>query len=137
MVRSEIIRKRLNKVDEYVLVLRGLQSYSFDEFISDPEHYGSAERFLLLTIEAFLDMGNHVIADDGLGVVNWYSDIPKIFLEKSLISPQLSERWTRMIGFRNTLVHEYIDIDRNIVFDVLQNDLGDFEKLRRIFAEYL
>jgi len=34
-------------------------------------------------------------------------------------------------------VHEYIDIDRNIVFDALQNDLGDFEKLRRIFAEYL
>jgi uncharacterized protein YutE (UPF0331/DUF86 family) len=137
MVRSEIIRKRLNKVDEYLLVLKGMQSYSIDEFISDPEHYGSAERFLHLTIEAFLDMGNHVIADDGLGVVNWYSDIPKIFLEKSLISPQLSERWTRMIGFRNTLVHEYIDIDRNIVFDVLQNDLGDFEKLRRIFAQYL
>ena len=137
MVRSEIIRKRLNKVDEYLLVLKGMQSYSIDEFISDPEHYGSAERFLHLTIEAFLDMGNHVIADDGLGVVNWYSDIPKIFLEKSLISPQLSEKWTRMIGFRNTLVHEYIDIDRNIVFDVLQNDLGDFEKLRRIFAQYL
>lgn len=137
MVRSEIIRKRLNKVDEYLLVLKGMQSYSIDEFISDPEHYGSAERFLHLTIEAFLDMGNHVIADDGLGVVNWYSDIPKNFLEKSLISPQLSERWTRMIGFRNTLVHEYIDIDRNIVFDVLQNDLGDFEKLRRIFAQYL
>ena len=137
MVRSEIIRKRLNKVDEYLLVLKGMQSYSIDEFISDPEHYGSAERFLHLTIEAFLDMGNHVIADDGLGVVNWYSDIPKIFLEKSLISPQLSERWTRMIGFRNTLVHEYIDIDRNIVFNVLQNDLGDFEKLRRIFAQYL
>jgi uncharacterized protein YutE (UPF0331/DUF86 family) len=30
----------------------------------------SAERFLHLAIEALLDMGNHVIADEGLGVVD-------------------------------------------------------------------
>jgi uncharacterized protein YutE (UPF0331/DUF86 family) len=137
MVRPEVIRKRLNKIDEYLKVLKSLQSYSLDDFLDDPEHYGSAERFLHLTIEAFLDIGNHIIADDGLGIVNWYSDIPKIYLEKSLISVQLAEKWTRMIGFRNTLVHEYIDIDRNIVYDVLQNDLGDFEELRQVFAGFL
>jgi uncharacterized protein YutE (UPF0331/DUF86 family) len=137
MVRPEVVRKRLNKIDEYLSVLKGLQAYSLEEFLSDPEHYGSAERFLHLTIEAFLDIGNHIIADDGLGVVNWYSDIPKIFRENSLISDQLSDKWTRMIGFRNTLVHEYIDIDRNIVFEVLQNDLVDFEALRKMFAGFL
>lgn len=82
MVRPEVIRKRLNKIDEYLAVLRKLQSYSFEEFVGEPERYGSVERFLHLTIEAFLDIGNHIIADDELGIVNWYSDIPKIFLKK-------------------------------------------------------
>jgi uncharacterized protein YutE (UPF0331/DUF86 family) len=42
-----------------------------------------------------------------------------------------------MIGFRNTLVHEYIDIDRAIVFEILQNGLEDIEQLKRVFAGFL
>jgi uncharacterized protein YutE (UPF0331/DUF86 family) len=137
MVRPEVIRKRLNKIDEYLVVLRRLQRYGRDEFLSDPERYGSAERFLHLAIEALLDMGNHVIADKGMGVVEWYSDVPKIFLEKGMISSELSEKWIRMIGFRNTLVHGYMDVDRAIVYEVLQNGLCDIEELKRVFARHL
>jgi uncharacterized protein YutE (UPF0331/DUF86 family) len=137
MVRPEVIRKRLNKIDEYLVVLQRLQRYGRDEFLADPERYGSAERFLHLAIEALLDMGNHVIADEGLGVVDWYSDVPRIFLEKGLISSELSQKWIRMIGFRNTLVHGYMDVDRTIVYEVLQNGLGDIEELKHVFARFL
>jgi len=82
-------------------------------------------------------MGNHVIAELELGVVNWYSDIPKIMAEKEFISSELEEKWISMIGFRNTLVHEYIDIDRKIVYDVLQNNIQDLESLKRAFAQFL
>jgi uncharacterized protein YutE (UPF0331/DUF86 family) len=124
-------------MDECLAVLQRLQRYGRDEFLSDPERYGSAERFLHLAIEALLDMGNHVIDDEGLGVVDWYSDVPRIFLEKGLISSELSEKWIRMIGFRNTLVHGYMDVDRTIVYEVLQNGLGDIEELKRVFARFL
>ena len=137
MVRAEIIRKKMNRLDDYLTVLKKLQRYSFQEFTADPERYGSAERFLHLAIEALIDMGNHVIADSGLGVVNWYSDIPKIMAEKEFISSELEEKWISMIGFRNTLVHEYIDIDRKIVYDVLQNNIQDLEALKRAFAHFL
>lgn len=42
-----------------------------------------------------------------------------------------------MIGFRNMLVHEYIDIDRRIVYDVLQRHLDDLEAFRSLFARFL
>ncbi len=54
MLNPEIIRRRLQKVDEYLNVLDGLRRYSLDDFLADPERYGSAERFLQLTIEALL-----------------------------------------------------------------------------------
>ena len=137
MVRAEIIRRRMNRLDDYLTILKKLQQYSFKEFTANPERYGSAERFLHLSIEALIDMGNHVIADSELGVVNWYSDIPKILAEKEFISSELEEKWISMIGFRNTLVHEYIDIDRKIVYDVLQNNIQDLEDLKRAFAHFL
>jgi uncharacterized protein YutE (UPF0331/DUF86 family) len=137
VVKKEIIRKRLNKLDEYLDILYELRKYNFDTFIENPEHYGSAERFLHLAIEALNDIGNHIIADDGLGIVDSYRDIPVILLENGVITPEMKENWIRMIGFRNTLVHEYIEIDRHIVYEVLQNHLADIEELKRIFAHYL
>lgn len=42
-----------------------------------------------------------------------------------------------MIGFRNTLVHEYIEIDRQIVYQVLQDGLADIEMLKQVFVGFL
>jgi uncharacterized protein YutE (UPF0331/DUF86 family) len=137
MVNKEVLRKRLNKLDEYLGFLEKVRLYSYDAFVSDPEHYGSAERFLHLAIEAINDIGNHIISDDELGTVNWYSDIPTILSENGIITPGMKEIWVRMIGFRNTLVHAYIEIDRKIVYDVLQNNLGDIEEIKRVFARFL
>lgn len=61
MVRPEIIRKRLNKLDEYLAILQNARRYSWEEFVGDPERYGSVERFLHLSLETLQDMGNHVI----------------------------------------------------------------------------
>ena len=90
-----------------------------------------------LAIEAVLDMGSHVIAELELGTVEAYSDIPKILADKGYISSELAERWIRMIGFRNILVHEYLEIDRKVVYDVLQHQLEDLRDLRKVFAQFL
>ncbi len=37
MVRAEVIRKRINKLDEYLSILNKLQIYSFEEFMANPE----------------------------------------------------------------------------------------------------
>lgn len=108
-----------------------------DEFLSNPEIYGSAERFLQLAIETTTDIGNHIISVLGLGEVNWYSDIAALIEEKGYISVDLRERWIKMIGFRNILVHDYLEVDRKIVHAVLQNNLNDLEELKRAFAEFL
>ena len=137
MVRPEVIRKRLNKLDEYLATLNELRRIDRGTFTTRPQLYGSAERFLHLSIETVLDMGNHVIADENLGVINHYSDIPSILAKHGYIQAELAERWIRMIGLRNILVHDYLDIDRDIVYEVLQNNLADFETLKQFFARFL
>ncbi|NOH04166.1 MAG: DUF86 domain-containing protein [Chloroflexi bacterium] len=137
MVKIEVIRKRLSVLDEYLGILRSLQKYPLDEFLANPEHYGSAERFLQLAIETTTDIGNHIISSLGLGEVNWYSDIPALLEEKGYISVELRETWIKVIGFRNILVHNYLEVDRKIVYDVLQNRLDDLEELKKAFAVFL
>jgi uncharacterized protein YutE (UPF0331/DUF86 family) len=67
VVRAEVLRRCLGKLDEYLAILRVLRRYTLEEFVANPEHYGSAERFLQLAIETLIDLGNHVITDLRLG----------------------------------------------------------------------
>ncbi|MBI3161272.1 MAG: DUF86 domain-containing protein [Chloroflexi bacterium] len=137
VIKREVIRKRINKLEEYLNILYGLQKYSLDEFLSDPEHYASVERFLHMAIESTIDIGGHIVSGLGMGDVNWYSDIAAIMEEKGHISVELREKWIRIVGFRNILVHQYIEVDRKIVYDILQNKLGDLEELKQVFASFL
>ncbi len=134
MIRREVLRRRLSKLDEYLDILHRLRRYDLETFLADPEHYGSTERFLQLTIEALNNMGSHVIADLQLGMVESYRDIPRILVERDYFSPDLGDLWMQMIGFRNVLVHDYLDIDRYLVYRVLQEDLEDISDLRHVFA---
>jgi uncharacterized protein with HEPN domain len=57
------------------------------------------------------------------------------------ISPELRARheelpWSEIIGMRNILVHDYFDIDQDIVWSVVEHDLSGLRLgLERILAE--
>ena len=123
MVRADVLRKRLQKLDEYLTILHSLRIYSLDEFLADPKCYGSAERFLQLAIEAINDMGNHIIAD--------------LRQQHGYIAGKVAAHWRKMIGFRNILVHDYLDINRAVVYDVLQHGLDDFEAIKECLTRFL
>ena len=137
MLRPEVIRRRLQKVDEYLNILEELRRYGLEDFLANPERYGSAERFLQLTIEALLDTGSHVIAELGLGTIETYSDISRVLAKNGYIDRDLAERWIRIIGFRNILVHEYLDVDRKVVHEVLQRQLKDLRVIKQALAQFL
>jgi uncharacterized protein YutE (UPF0331/DUF86 family) len=137
MVRAEVVRKRLRKVEESIAILAGLTASGFDEFNEKPELYGSAERFLHIAVEGLIDVGNHVVADLNLGQVNYYSDIPNLLHANGRLNEGQKDLFLKMIGFRNALVHDYCDIDRRIVYDIIRNKLHDIRDLMSAFTVYL
>jgi uncharacterized protein YutE (UPF0331/DUF86 family) len=138
VVRPEVIRRRLQKLEEYLAVLERLRArYDRQAFLADPERYGAAERFLQLAVETVIDIGAHIVADERLGVIEEGRDIPRIFRERGFIDSDLEGRWVATIGFRNILVHDYLGVNRDIVFTALQERLGDFRALEQVFARFL
>jgi uncharacterized protein YutE (UPF0331/DUF86 family) len=137
MVNPDVLHRRLEKLDEYLDYLESAQRYSFREFADDLERRGSVERFLHLSVEALTDMASHVVSDEDLGSVDRARDLPDRFAEAGYVDDELATTWKDMIGFRNVLVHEYLEIDPERVYDVLQNQLGDIRRLRRVFGHFL
>ncbi|MGA8833165.1 MAG: DUF86 domain-containing protein [Desulfomonilaceae bacterium] len=137
MVNIEILRKRINKLEEYLRILSRICRYSYEDFLEEPERYGAAERFLQLAIETINDVGNHVVADLELGEVNWQSDVPRLLAEHGYLSEELEKRWIKMIGFRNILVHEYLNVDHKLVYDIMKKSDSDFRDLIEVFARWI
>lgn len=137
MAKNEVIRRRLEKLDEYLSYLQTIQEYDQQTFLANTEIWASAERFLQMTIESVNDIAGHIIAEENLGTVDQYRDIPLILSQEEIIDEELAEKWIRIIGFRNILVHGYAEIDRTQVYKIIQNNLDDINSLRKVFAQFL
>ena len=90
MLRPEVIRKRLENLDEYLLFLQNAQEYAREDFLTNPEYYGSTERFLHLSIEAINDMAGHIIAELDVGTIDQYKDIPELFSRRGWVDEILN-----------------------------------------------
>jgi uncharacterized protein YutE (UPF0331/DUF86 family) len=72
-----------------------------------------------------LDIAHHVIAAKGWRQPTGYKDAMVVLAEESLVSPELADRLQRWMGFRNALVHFYLNIDHGRSFDAIVHDLRD------------
>jgi uncharacterized protein YutE (UPF0331/DUF86 family) len=133
----EAIVARLDKLDEYGKILKELRKVSRSEFVADYHVYGLAERYLQLSIECLLDIGRLIITGLGLRKPDRHQEVIEILWEADIISADLASRLQGIAGFRNILVHDYLKLNRNLVYENLQKGVVDLEDFSREIAELL
>lgn len=137
MVKREVVLTRISKLNQYIKFLYRIKEYSKSEYLNDPMIYGSTERFLHLAIECVIDIANHIIADMRYRKPDSNREIFEILFENKIINSNLKINLCNMAGFRNILVHDYVKLDREIVYDIIKNNLKDIEDFRDIAVEYV
>ncbi|MEG2936259.1 MAG: HepT-like ribonuclease domain-containing protein, partial [Clostridium sp.] len=60
-----------------------------------------------------------------------------VLYENKIIDEPLKESLCNMAGFRNILVHDYMKLDRIIVYKIINNNLKDIETFIKIVSTYL
>lgn len=138
MVDRYVVQARIAKIRQYVALLRKIRRLAEEQqFVKDPLIYGNAERYLQLAIQAILDISNHIVADRNLDLPANNKELFDLLAKQKVLSASLSKRLVLMAGFRNVLVHEYLEIDRHRVYRALKEDLGDFEKFIKAVSRLL
>jgi uncharacterized protein YutE (UPF0331/DUF86 family) len=77
---------------------------------------------LLVSIQASIDIANHLISEEGLRRPANYREAFQILGEAGLIDVDLARELSDLAGFRNVLVHIYWGLDMEMVYHILQND---------------
>ena len=138
MVDRYVVQARIAKIRQYVALLKKIRGLANERsFVDDPLIYGNAERYLQLAIQALLDVSHHIVADMNLNLPADSKELFNILTKHKVLSVRLSKRLAPRAGFRNILVHEYLEIDRHRVYRVLKNDLNDFERFIKAVSKLL
>lgn len=123
-----VIETKISHIQKYLQLLERYKKFSQKELEQNPDLKGAVERYLYLATQATLDLGEAIIAFSEFRRPGTYTEVFYILDETEFISKDLSERLVAMTKFRNVIAHDYEKVDFGIVYDALQNRLGDIEE---------
>jgi uncharacterized protein YutE (UPF0331/DUF86 family) len=139
MVEQAVIERILVHLEEYSRDLDEIKSkYGLEDFNNNKIIRRYTERTLQVAIEACLDLANHIISYAGFREPSDNKDCFQVLLENEIISVELADRLKKMAQFRNVVVHDYIRINPEIVYAIVQNNIRDIAAFAQsIEAKYL
>ena len=95
-------------------------------FATDYSRQDAAILNIQRACEAALDVGQHLIRVERLGVPQSSRDVFTLLAQANWIDANIAEAMKRMVGFRNIAVHDYQAILLPIVENIITNHLDDF-----------
>lgn len=137
MVDRGVLRRRLDGMLRYLDRLRPFRAVDRARFIAEAAQHDLAERYLHLAAEAAIDLANHIIADSGYEAPETYRSSFAVLGRHGVIDGDLSLKLQRWAGFRNVLVHDYLDVDHGLAHEAILKDLVDLEQFARVVAGIL
>lgn len=109
-------------------VARAREEYERDPatFTSDFTRQDAAILNIQRACEAALDMGQHLIRRERLGVPQSARDVFVLLAQGGWIDGALADALKRMVGFRNIAVHQYQALQLPITVSIITSHLGEF-----------
>jgi len=137
MLDKSVINKKLNVLDKNLVLLYELKELSFDQLSDSLKEQWAVFYGLQISIQAAIDIGSNILAALKENQIEEYSDIIFKLAKRKIIPQDYAKKIKGMPGLRNLLVHEYGIIDIGIIYNVLQNNLGDFEEFQAYIRKYI
>lgn len=134
MVDERRVRRLLQRVSEDLSYLDRRAQEDADAQLRDPERMAALKYVFVTTIEGCLDVAQHLCASEGWGPPASNPDALRLLARHHVLPAPLGETMAAAVGFRNVLVHGYVDVDDRRVVAFLGR-VGELQAfVRRVSA---
>lgn len=130
-----LVRRHLAALDRATRQLRG-HSGGTVEALKDLDEAWAIERGLQICVQNCLDVATHLAAAAGRDVPDYATAID-LLVELEALPGDFARRFRSVAGFRNVLVHGYLEVDPVLVHRVLNERLVDFRDFAGHVQAYL
>jgi len=136
MVDERRVRRMLQRVSEDITYLASRSEEGIPEQLADAERMAALKYVFVTTIEGCLDIAQHVCASEGWGPPSSNAEALRLLGRHDVLPTGLSEVMASAVGFRNVLVHGYVDVDDRLVVSFLER-VTDLDAFVRHLSSWL
>ena len=114
---------KIKDLNGYLVELEEILPKDLNEYLTNFEKKAACERYFEKIIEAVIDLAFLIIKENKFRNPNSERDALKILFEEEVIGEGLSIKISEAKSMRNIIIHEYGNIDDELVFDSLTKEL--------------
>lgn len=127
MINRDIISSRIAKIRKMLNFLNKAAKMSKNDYFEDVEFQIVTERGIQIIAQAILDIGNHLISHFGWGKPETYRQVISILVSNGVLPEKIRKDLENLTGLRNILVHDYININHEILYGEIINGISSIE----------
>jgi uncharacterized protein YutE (UPF0331/DUF86 family) len=137
MIDAETIQDLLQTLSEYTEDLRAYQQLDHDEVVTSRDYQSMIRYALQTAIQVVIDISNHLLVG---GDLEQPPDSRSAILglgRHGILPDDFAQRIAGMPGLRNVIVHRYMTVDHELLYQFLQTCVEDFETFSQYVVTYL
>ena len=123
---DEVLINKAATIERCVARAREEYNYAPATFADDFTRQDAAILNIQRACEAALDMGQHLIRRDKLGIPQSARDVFTLLAQAGWINDHLATALKHMVGFRNIAVHDYQTLQLAITVAIIEQHLDEF-----------
>ena len=135
-IDRRVVQRHITALGNAVSRLRRHAGVSAAALRADRDRLWSIERGLQLAAQNALDVASHICSALGQAPTT-YRDAIDGLVDAGVLPADFGERFRRVAGFRNVLVHGYLEVDLELVAAVLNEQLTEFDAFARHVESWL
>ncbi len=140
MLDSIFIRRKLRWIQEDLKKLEQFREFTFEEMSKDWMRWSVLEWTLVKIIGRAIDINQHLIAELGGKNIPPPKDYTETFIllkNINVIPEKFIEEIAKSAGFRNRIIHEYNEIDKNLVYKTVGEAIAQYAEYCKFVLEFL
>lgn len=128
---------KLDKLHSYYMELKSLSEITWEEYMSNSIYRRAVERTMQLIVECATDINNMLLKmNEKKGAADYFNSFIDI-AELDIIPVAFALKIAPSTGLRNILVHEYEDINDEIVYHSIGTCLSCYLEYIDLINRYL
>jgi len=138
MIDRLVLTRRIEEIEKHLGKIEPYARQSLGDFLGDSVMQDVVEYNLFQIVNHLIDIVQHIAVDEEYGFPQTAYEAGHLLLEKGILGIEDLEIFRKMVGFRNVVGHDYLRIDKRIVYAILtegQKEINDF--LGKIVKRFL
>jgi len=131
------IKDRLKTLEQNLVALKDFKNEITIEKIKTQKFDEWALRYgFIESIQIIIDISCHLVGLQNLGNPKSYSECIELLAKYDYVSNEYKGKLVSMTGLRNILIHEYMKLDLDTLYNLL-GQLGDIEEFVQAIRKYI